>query len=190
MLLLLCRQPSENRCIACSSSSRRYALTTGNENTSADPSLSYRPYYLSYSSLDVCHLYWLYRHYHQDHCFQRFLQWAERLERTHALSGLQLLFPWGRWRSQRAWRSSWWFCPSWAPGRLATCCSLGYHKGGTRRAPANSSGRLSLQCLYRHQCQWSMAQCRDCNAWLSDLSAMRSCRHLHIHVAWCSKGRP
>jgi hypothetical protein len=66
MLLLQCRHTLEDHHVACSCSSRWSGLTIGNERTSADASLPYRPYYLSYPSLYFCGLYWLYQHFHQD----------------------------------------------------------------------------------------------------------------------------
>ena len=167
MLLLECRQSLEDRRAACSSSSRWYALTIGIESTSADPSLSYHPYYLSYPSLAICRLCYICHHS---------LQTAELLERAQCLSWLQLPLRRAWWLSHRAWRLSWRFCPSWTPGRW---CAL-----------AHPPWRLSLHSHRCRQCQYhySMALRRDCNSWLSDRSAIRNCQHLRSSVAWCCKG--
>jgi len=146
MLLPQCWQPLEDRLIACSISSWWCAFTAGNESTFGNPSLSYWPYYLSYPSLDFCRLYWLYRHYHLCHPS---LQRAELLEPAHFLSWLQLPFRRAWWLSHRGWRSSWCFCPSWAPGRHSTRRSLEFQEGSRRCALAHSSWRLSLQSPYR-----------------------------------------
>jgi len=179
--------PTANTC------SRWYALAVGNEIHSADPSLSYRclPYHLSCPSLDFCCLCLLYYY----HLYHLSLQRAVLLERAHSLSWLQCPFRRVWWWTHQAWRSSWHFCPSWAPGRLSTHRSLGSREGGRSCVPAHSSWGLYMQTrrCREHQCQRLMLQSvvrRDCHPWFPDGSAMRSCRHLRSSVAWCSKGLP
>ena len=185
MLLLHCWQTLEDCRVACSSSSRWYALAAGKESTDGNHSLSSRPYYLSshlsYPSLDYCQLCRL------CHLCHISLQWAELLERAHSLCWLQLPFRRAWWQSHWAWWSSWGFCPSWAPGSLSTRLSLGFREGGRRCALAQTSCRFSLHSPCGHQCRWSLAQRRDCNPRVSDRSVMLICRYLRSPVAWCSK---